>query len=403
MAVLDVCDGLEQYQLSQRHHEGLVQCLDGMLDVLSELLQRERRASLHPDLLALSSRRALLPRLQAADTTATWKRLGEQTAAAEATLVKTQAEARAEWGTGNALSSCHTTRAQKKTSALSLSGRYTECEALEEQVKRFCHETGAEQQPSRKLFDAIVTAKERNPLDARFASLSLTNAQALVPAPDKRIILSGHQLRLRIQTAMLRDQLELLDKLPEAGPWIAKLQPAKLAASVLTGCQDLVKESLANDLLRQAAQSMVAYARITAAVRSSRSARADDADKMTGYVGTARELLCQAAELCKQPFDGGGTLRAEVENAQRLLGKEWYEPVTAKELGAIKSAMVSGPSGISTHSGHWYKCQNGHVFAIGNCGMPMELGRCPECGSGIGGQNGTYQAGVRAGIRPMHG
>jgi hypothetical protein len=26
-------------------------------------------------------------------------------------------------------------------------------------------------------------------------------------------------------------------------------------------------------------------------------------------------------------------------------------------------------------------------FAIGECGMPMELAKCPECGEGIGGQN----------------
>lgn len=31
------------------------------------------------------------------------------------------------------------------------------------------------------------------------------NAQALVPKPDKRIIIGGRQLPLRIQTAMLRD------------------------------------------------------------------------------------------------------------------------------------------------------------------------------------------------------
>ncbi|KAK3365076.1 hypothetical protein B0T24DRAFT_511308, partial [Lasiosphaeria ovina] len=139
--------------------------------------------------------------------------------------------------------------------------------------------------------------------------------------------------------------------------------PPGLAVSVLRSCQGLVKESLGNDLFRQAAHSMVAYARITAAARSSRSARANDADKMTGYVNTAREPLGQAEELCKQPFDDVETLRAEVENAQRLLGKEWYEPVTTKELEAIKSAMVSGPRGISTHSGHWYKCQNGHVVS----------------------------------------
>jgi hypothetical protein len=44
----------------------------------------------------------------------------------------------------------------------------------------------------------------------------------------------------------------------------------------------------------------------------------------------------------------------------KLLGREWYEVVTPEELAVIKAAMVSGPRGIATHSGHWYNCANGH-------------------------------------------
>ena len=34
----------------------------------------------------------------------------------------------------------------------------------------------------------------------------------------------------------------------------------------------------------------------------------------------------------------------------------------------------------------WYKCSNGHTYAIGNCGQPNETGRCPTCKEPIGGQ-----------------
>jgi hypothetical protein len=47
-----------------------------------------------------------------------------------------------------------------------------------------------------------------------------------------------------------------------------------------------------------------------------------------------------------------------------LLQKERYEVVTPEELAAIKQAMVSGPAGIATHSGHWYNCVNGHPVRI---------------------------------------
>ncbi|KAK7476870.1 hypothetical protein BaRGS_00031873 [Batillaria attramentaria] len=35
--------------------------------------------------------------------------------------------------------------------------------------------------------------------------------------------------------------------------------------------------------------------------------------------------------------------------------------------------------------GHWYKCPNGHIYAIGDCGGAMQRSVCPECRSDIGG------------------
>jgi hypothetical protein len=35
--------------------------------------------------------------------------------------------------------------------------------------------------------------------------------------------------------------------------------------------------------------------------------------------------------------------------------------------------------------GHWYKCPNGHIYIITECGGAMEASRCNECGEEIGG------------------
>jgi len=35
--------------------------------------------------------------------------------------------------------------------------------------------------------------------------------------------------------------------------------------------------------------------------------------------------------------------------------------------------------------GHWYKCPNGHIYIITECGGAMERSRCNECGAEIGG------------------
>lgn len=35
--------------------------------------------------------------------------------------------------------------------------------------------------------------------------------------------------------------------------------------------------------------------------------------------------------------------------------------------------------------GQWFKCPNGHIYAIGECGGATEVGRCYECSEPIGG------------------
>lgn len=37
--------------------------------------------------------------------------------------------------------------------------------------------------------------------------------------------------------------------------------------------------------------------------------------------------------------------------------------------------------------GHWFKCPNGHFYAIGECGGAMEEAKCIECKSSIGGSD----------------
>ncbi|KAL3857878.1 hypothetical protein ACJMK2_012507 [Sinanodonta woodiana] len=45
--------------------------------------------------------------------------------------------------------------------------------------------------------------------------------------------------------------------------------------------------------------------------------------------------------------------------------------------------MVLKAMGFS-QKGHWYKCKNGHIYAIGDCGGANGEGKCPECRETIG-------------------
>lgn len=37
--------------------------------------------------------------------------------------------------------------------------------------------------------------------------------------------------------------------------------------------------------------------------------------------------------------------------------------------------------------GHWFRCPNGHPYAIGDCGGAMQESKCPDCNAPIGGSN----------------
>lgn len=56
-------------------------------------------------------------------------------------------------------------------------------------------------------------------------------------------------------------------------------------------------------------------------------------------------------------------------------------------LGITDEERVMILKAVGLTKGHWYKCPNGHVYAIGECGGAMEESKCPECNAAIGGAN----------------
>ncbi|GAA5970767.1 hypothetical protein JCM8115_003167 [Rhodotorula mucilaginosa] len=62
-----------------------------------------------------------------------------------------------------------------------------------------------------------------------------------------------------------------------------------------------------------------------------------------------------------------------------ITGGTFYEEVSETERRMIVQA-----TGFAT-TGHWYTCERGHPYVIGDCGGAMEVATCPECGARIGG------------------
>lgn len=70
----------------------------------------------------------------------------------------------------------------------------------------------------------------------------------------------------------------------------------------------------------------------------------------------------------------------------KLLLQELNKKVeTAAKITDAERRQIVKAMGFT--KGHWFKCPNGHIYAVGDCGGPMEKSKCNECGATIGGQS----------------
>ncbi|KAG0354300.1 hypothetical protein BG005_006580 [Podila minutissima] len=84
-------------------------------------------------------------------------------------------------------------------------------------------------------------------------------------------------------------------------------------------------------------------------------------------------------------LDRAGKIEKRMAVALKMARGEINQPLTKTEKLEVFRAMQATLGG----SGHWYRCQNGHTYVIGDCGMAMQASRCPECGAAVGG--GSHQ------------
>ncbi|KAM0142251.1 hypothetical protein ACHAO1_001466 [Botrytis cinerea] len=269
---------------------------------------------------------------------------------------------------------------------------------LEKAVMRFCEKFKDKHQPATKLHNAIVISIRKHPLENLLCGLTITDQDRTSPR-DRRIAFAGTGAMLRVQCLTLTDGFTIAHKLRSRNSSI-KISggpPDQLSKPFFKSCLSHIESCRDESLPRLAVEGILYFAKIArlfdSYTRSAANSEAGERD-YPSPIEKAKRLLDEAKALCKEGFQNADSLLAAVENSIKYLSREWYEEVTKEELDAIKNAMVSGRGGIATHSGHWYECKKGHPFAIGECGMPMEEARCPECGSRIGGQSHDFIEGV---------
>ncbi|XP_050717644.1 NFX1-type zinc finger-containing protein 1-like [Eriocheir sinensis] len=73
----------------------------------------------------------------------------------------------------------------------------------------------------------------------------------------------------------------------------------------------------------------------------------------------------------------------ELDKKVRALLKESEKYVGGLGISDKEKMLILKAMGL--RQGHWYKCPNGHIYCITECGGAMVESDCPECGSRIGG------------------
>lgn len=115
-------------------------------------------------------------------------------------------------------------------------------------------------------------------------------------------------------------------------------------------------------------------------------------------------VLCQRAargvsEACAEItalralLEGTAPFSAGSEREAKRALKELAERLPCSGLGVTDTERIMIVKAIGLPKGHWYKCPNGHVYAIGECGGAAQRGKCPECSVTIGGVNHALETG----------
>lgn len=131
------------------------------------------------------------------------------------------------------------------------------------------------------------------------------------------------------------------------------------------------------------------FASLAASDALSEAGTAVDAiEQKRAFLESAAKHIEQARSLIKE-YPSTASLAGELDLVDYLL-EDGTSSVKIEEMRSIYNAMAQEFSG----TGHWYRCEQGHAFTVGECGMPMERAQCPDCGSRIGGQNHQAEPGV---------
>ncbi|KAF8533486.1 hypothetical protein BDD12DRAFT_946339 [Trichophaea hybrida] len=238
------------------------------------------------------------------------------------------------------------------------------------------------EQPYGKVHSMVIDARRRRNAVTKFEL-------------DNTVIQHGFQLRgrsllLRMMWAVLWNFKRLSTHIPleeYVREWKKLVIPGLKSAK--DRCIQLVTDSENAGYHKQEIEAMVWHAQFSA-LELCHSPNPDANLEKANIIAIEMNNLDRCLEII-DAHSSAEYLREDVQKARVLLGGgTFYSFVSSEEKATVYRAMAREFGG----TGHWYYCQNGHPFTVGECGMPMQLARCSECDAPVGGQGHVPTAGV---------
>jgi hypothetical protein len=244
---------------------------------------------------------------------------------------------------------------------------------LRREIKKFLQKVNEKEQPFGRIYDLAQDARRHRGIN--------------IDLQSKVDIL---QVRNRLLTTVLLircDYTILLTFLNDRQGEITASSPsAQVDLSInRMECEKLIAESRSRNQPASTVECHLYWARFLALEKSLVEPGSELLDMARGHLQFAHKL-------CEDYPGQTAGMRSEIEDVEKMLrDSTFYMPVSNEEKAAVYAAMAHDFRG----TGHWYYCENGHPFTIGECGMPMETSRCPQCDSPVGGHDHRAVGGVR--------
>ncbi|GLA58227.1 hypothetical protein AtubIFM54640_007373 [Aspergillus tubingensis] len=257
-------------------------------------------------------------------------------------------------------------------------------------IKEFTKSVAKSEQPFGRVSEILASAT------ARKASMPATPFQYSESYIQTGFQSRGHVLALRL-TWVLFWNFDTIYSNKRIDPRI-KMILAQVVKNQISGllsrCEALARDCQKAKFLQQEVESRTYYALFSVLFLSNHEARGSPVEGSTEKQIREKALkeLKDCDVICLRHSNILWSLREDIEKARRLVkGGTFYSCVTSEERRQVYQAMAAQFNG----TGHWYYCENGHPFAVGECGMPMEESRCPQCEAPVGGLNHEFAQGIR--------